>query len=111
MVACGFTLAALGILFWVIRFKWKDKLLNRNFLILTAICAPLGFIAVEAGWIVTEVGRQPWIIYNILKTIDSVTPVPGQVIHFSIFTIIYSILSLVAVWLMGRQIKVLHEEE
>jgi cytochrome d ubiquinol oxidase subunit I len=107
MVACGFALAGLGILFWIIRFKWKDKLLDNKFLTLIAIFTPLGFIAVEAGWIVTEVGRQPWIIYNILKTVDSVTPVPGQIFHFSIFTIIYSILSIVAIWLMSRQIKAL----
>jgi len=110
MVACGFTLAALGILFWVIWFKWKDKLLDKKFLIITAICTPLGFIAVEAGWIVTEVGRQPWVIYNILKTVDSVTPVPGQIFHFLIFAIIYSILSVVAFWLMSRQIKVLDKD-
>ena len=110
MVACGFTLAALGILFWVMWFKWKDKLLDKKFLTITAICTPLGFIAVEAGWIVTEVGRQPWVIYNILKTVDSVTPVPGQVFHFLVFAIIYSILSVVAFWLMSRQIKVLDKE-
>jgi cytochrome bd ubiquinol oxidase subunit I len=110
MVACGFTLAALGILFWVIWFKWKDKLLDKKFLIITAICTPLGFIAVEAGWIVTEVGRQPWVIYNILKTVDSVTPVPGQIFHFLVFAIIYSILSVVAFWLMSRQIKVLDKD-
>jgi cytochrome d ubiquinol oxidase subunit I len=110
MVACGFILAALGILFWILRFKWKDKVLSKRFLMITAICTPLGFIAVEAGWIVTEVGRQPWIIYNILKTVNSVTPVPGQVFHFSAFMVIYAILSIVAYWLMGRQIKVLDKE-
>ncbi len=110
MVACGFALAALGILFWVIWFKWKDKLFDNKFLIITAICTPLGFIAVEAGWIVTEVGRQPWVIYNILKTVDSVTPVPGQIFHFLVFAIIYSLLSIVAFWLMSRQIKVLDKE-
>ena len=111
MVACGFILAALSILFWIFRIKWKDKLLDNKFLINAAVCAPLGFIAIEAGWIVTEVGRQPWVIYNILKTVDSVTPVPGQVFHLSAFFVIYSILSIVAVWLMRRQIKVLDREE
>jgi cytochrome bd ubiquinol oxidase subunit I len=110
MVGCGFILAALGVLFWIFRLKFKEKLLSRKFLIAAALCTPLGFIAVEAGWIVTEVGRQPWIIYNILRTVDSVTPVPGQIFHFSIFTIIYFMLSIVAIWLMGRQIIVLDKE-
>lgn len=110
MVACGFILAALGVVFWIFRLKWEEKLNSRKFLIITALCGPLGFIAVEAGWIVTEVGRQPWIIYEIMKTIDAVTPVPGQIFHLAIFTIIYMILSVVAVWLMKRQIRVLDEE-
>jgi cytochrome d ubiquinol oxidase subunit I len=110
MVACGFILAALAIIFWLIKIKWKDKLTSSNFLTICVLCTPLGFVAVEAGWTVTELGRQPWTIYNILRTTEAVTPVPGQVFHFSIFTIIYIILSIVAVWLMSRQIKVLNKE-
>lgn len=108
MVGCGTLLALVGVLFWIIRFKWKDKLLNPKFLKLVMICTPLGFIAVEAGWIVTEVGRQPWIIYGIMKTVDSVTPVPGQIIHFALFTTVYCLLSAMAVWIMSRQIKTLN---
>ncbi len=55
-------------------------------------CAtPMGFIAVEAGWTVTEVGRQPWIIYGIMKTADAVTPMPGIIYSFYLFTAIYII--------------------
>ncbi len=111
MVACGFFLALVGLIFWVIRIRWKDQLLNTKFLILAAICAPLGFLAVEAGWIVTEVGRQPWVIYNILKTSEAVTPVPGQIFHLATFSFVYLILTFLAVWLMRRQIKALDESE
>ncbi len=107
MVGIGTILALIGVLFWAIRFKWKDRLLNNKFLAAVALCTPLGFIAVEAGWIVTEVGRQPWIIYGIMKTADAVTPAPFQVYHFILFTVVYCVLALVAVWLMGRQIKAL----
>jgi cytochrome bd ubiquinol oxidase subunit I len=107
MVGCGTILALIGILFWVFRFKWKTLLTHKNFLRLIAIGTPLGFIAVEAGWIVTEVGRQPWIIYNILKTADSVTPMLGQIFHLISFVVIYFILSIVTIWLMRRQIKAL----
>ena len=44
--------------------------------------APLGFIAIEAGWTVTEVGRQPWVVYGVLRTADAVTPMPGLVVPF-----------------------------
>ncbi len=109
MVALGTFLAALGILFWIIWFKKKEWLLHPRFLKIAAVGTPLGFIAVEAGWMVTEVGRQPWIIYKILTTAESVTPVPGQIFHLLIFTISYLILSYVAIWLMRRQIKALDE--
>jgi cytochrome bd ubiquinol oxidase subunit I len=111
MVAFGFFLAAVGIIFWLLKWKWKEYLFNKIFLYLVAISTPLGFLAVEAGWTVTEVGRQPWIIYNIMKTADSVTPVPGQIFHLSVFVIIYLILSVVAFRLMRRQIKVLNDSQ
>ncbi len=104
MVGMGTILALVGVLFWVIWFKWRDKLTDSRFLLLAAACTPLGFLAVEAGWIVTEVGRQPWIIYGIMKTADAVTPVPFQVYHLIIFTLVYLMLSVTAVWLMRRQI-------
>ncbi len=109
MVGLGTILALIGVLFWVFRFKWKNLLTDNKFLRLVAVSTPFGFIAVEAGWIVTEVGRQPWIIYNILKTADSVTPMPGQIYHLLTFTIIYSLLSIVTIWLMRRQINSLNE--
>ena len=111
MVACGFFLAAAGIIFWLLKWKWKEYLFHKRFLYLAAVCTPLGFLAVEAGWTVTETGRQPWIIYNIMKTADSVTPVPGQIFHLSVFLLIYLILTVVAVWLMKRQIKALNDSQ
>ena len=111
MVGCGTILALAGILFWLIRYKWKKELLNKKFLTFVALIGPLGFVAVEAGWIVTEVGRQPWIIYNIMKTAQAVSPVPGQIFHFTLFAISYLVLCFAAYWLMKRQIIKLDEEE
>jgi cytochrome d ubiquinol oxidase subunit I len=72
------------------------------------IITPVGFIAVEAGWIVTEVGRQPWIIYGIMRTSESVTPMPGIQYTYYLVTFLYVFLSLVVFWLMRRQIEALH---
>jgi len=47
---------------------------------------PLGFLAIETGWVVTEVVRQPWIIYVVMRTREAVTPMPGLVVPFVIFT-------------------------
>jgi cytochrome d ubiquinol oxidase subunit I len=53
---------------------------------------------------VTEVGRQPWIIYGVLRTKDAVTPMPGLVVPFLTFTILYLGLSAVVVFLMKRMV-------
>ncbi len=111
MVGIGTLLALVGVLFWIFRFKWRNALTNSKFLKLVAICTPLGFIAVEAGWIVTEVGRQPWIIYGIMKTSEAVTPVPYQQIHLFLFSLVYLVLSVVTFWLMKRQIQALDDDK
>ena len=64
----------------------------------------MGFIAIEAGWTVTEVGRQPWIIYGVLRTADAVTPMPGLVVPFILFTLLYCFLGVIVAWLLYRQI-------
>jgi cytochrome d ubiquinol oxidase subunit I len=64
----------------------------------------MGFIAVEAGWTVTEVGRQPWIIYGVLRTADAVTPMPGLIVPFLLFTLLYCFLGVIVAWLLYRQI-------
>jgi hypothetical protein len=87
----------------------KRKIFSTGFLKLVAIATPLGFIAVEAGWFVTEVGRQPWIIYGIMRTSEAVTPMPGQIVHLLSFVLFILYLLVVAIWLMRRQIRVLHE--
>ncbi|AHG88105.1 cytochrome bd ubiquinol oxidase subunit I [Gemmatirosa kalamazoonensis] len=73
-------------------------------LLALGITAPAGFVAIEAGWVVTEVGRQPWIVQGVLRTADAVTPMPGLVVPFAGFTLLYVLLAAVVVWLLRRQI-------
>lgn len=104
MVGIGVFLMVLAVLYFVSLKKksWYDK---QWFLRLFVIAIPLGFVAVEAGWTVTEVGRQPWIIYNVMRTADAVTPMPGIVYSFYLFTAIYISLSAVVIFLLRRQIQ------
>ncbi len=108
MVFMGMLMMGAGILFLIFKFRWKENLDKRWWLKTLVLLTPAGFIAVEAGWIVTEVGRQPWIIYGIMKTRDTVTPMPG--IQFSLYTItlIYILLTFLVFWLMRRQILAIH---
>jgi cytochrome d ubiquinol oxidase subunit I len=101
MVAIGSGLALLGLLyFWGLR----RRTFPRWLLWAVVAAAPLGMVAIEAGWVVTEVGRQPWIIYGIVRTKDAVTPVPGMVYHFYLFVALYLALAAATVWLLRRQI-------
>ena len=105
MVACGFFLAFVSVLYLIFSIKWRHVLMKKWWLILIAFTTPLGFLAVEAGWTVTETGRQPWIIYGIMRTKDAVSPMPGLHYSFYVITIVYVLLSFIIVWLMKRQIK------
>ncbi|WP_203257025.1 cytochrome ubiquinol oxidase subunit I [Hyunsoonleella ulvae] len=107
MVGIGTLLMAVGILFFI-SLKRKSWWQNNKFWLLFIVLAPMGFIALEAGWVVTEVGRQPWIIHNIMRTKDAVTPMPGMVFSFYMYVILYSILAIAVTWLMARQIKSLN---
>jgi cytochrome d ubiquinol oxidase subunit I len=86
------------------KFRHRDVAANRRMLQAIALAAPMGFIAIEAGWVVTEVGRQPWIIHGVLRTADAVTPMPGLIIPFLGFTLLYCFLGVIVVWLLYRQI-------
>ena len=99
MVGAGFTLLAL--MAWAGWLVWKkvDPARHRLFLTLATFAGPLGLLAVEAGWCVTEVGRQPWIIRGVLLVSEAVTPMPG---------LVYSLLTCVAVYaFLGSVVAVL----
>lgn len=70
-----------------------------------AIVAPFGFICIEAGWMVTEIGRQPWVVQGILRTSDAVTPMPGLVVPFTLFTLLYLLLGAIVVALIRSQVR------
>lgn len=109
MVGCGMVLALAGLLYLIFSTKWRHVLMKKWWLRFIAFTTPLGFIAVEAGWTVTEVGRQPWIIYGVMRTKDAVSPMPGLQYSFYVITLVYVLLSLILVWLMRRQIRTVHE--
>ncbi|HUR11367.1 MAG TPA: cytochrome ubiquinol oxidase subunit I [Flavitalea sp.] len=109
MVACGTLLALTSILYLLFSWRNRNLLIKKWWLRLLAIMTPVGFIAVEAGWTVTETGRQPWIIYGIMRTKDALSPMPGLRYSFYVITAVYILLSFIIVWLMRRQIKTIHE--
>lgn len=76
MVGLGFAMIAVAAWFWWVRWRRPGSLADRRGMLRTIlIAAPAGFLALEAGWLVTEVGRQPWIIYEVMRTELGVTPI------------------------------------
>jgi cytochrome d ubiquinol oxidase subunit I len=104
MVALGTYLALLGL--WAMWLGWRRVELarQRRFLQAVVLGTPMGFAAIEAGWVVTEVGRQPWVVYGVVKTADAVTPMPGLIVPFVTMTLLYVFLGVIVVWLLYHQI-------
>jgi cytochrome d ubiquinol oxidase subunit I len=105
MVGLGSALFVLAVMYLIALVKKRSWLGTRWILKLFVAAIPAGFIAIEAGWVVTEVGRQPWIINGYLRTADAVTPMPGIAWSFYLFTAVYISLSIAVVFLLYRQIK------
>ncbi len=110
MIMLGSILAVVGATYFFLLIKKRATLFKPWFLKLLVLLTPTGFLAIEAGWVVTEVGRQPWIIYGIMKTKDSLTPMPGLFYPFVGVTILYLFLSFVVTWLLYRQILKIERE-
>jgi cytochrome bd ubiquinol oxidase subunit I len=126
MVASGFFALLVGWLFWLIYFlprrpvgrsqdavryrSEQDHLLRRRRAIPDGrwmlwgilLSGPLSFLAIELGWMVTELGRQPWVIYGYLRTADAVTTAPWLNISFLVFTFIYIILAIALTYFLLR---------
>jgi cytochrome d ubiquinol oxidase subunit I len=77
MVAIGMLLALVVVVFWLARRRGHDLLANRWFLRFCVIAGPLAVVALELGWVATEVGRQPWTVWQVLRTTDAASMSSG----------------------------------
>ena len=105
MVGLGF--AMLGIGLWSLVARWRRRLYDWTLLHRAAVVmGPAGFVAVIAGWITTEVGRQPFTVYNVLRTADSVSPLAAPAVGASLiaFVIVYFIVFGFGTWYILRLI-------
>lgn len=99
MVGCGMILMLVGLWFWYVRWRGGGQP-GKWLLRALVLVSPLGIIALEAGWMVTELGRQPWIIYERMRTSQAVTDVPEVPVSFFTFTALYLILGFILVFLL-----------
>ncbi len=106
MVGLGLLMLALVASGWILRFA--GRLFNSDwYLHLLTWCGPVGFLAVLAGWTTTEVGRQPWTVYGVLRTANSVTPsLSGSDVLISLlgYALVYLIVYPVGIWFMAQAV-------
>lgn len=104
MIALGFYFGLMMIIGWFIRNRLTEFPL---YLKLMLYSIPLPYIASEAGWVLAEVGRQPWIVYGLMKTSDAYSPVAGSqvFISFLAFIIVYGLLGALCFYLIAKNAK------
>lgn len=103
MLAIGFLLFAVAATGLVLRLR--GALYSRTwFLRLCVACSPLGLVAVLAGWIATEVGRQPWVVHGLMTTAEAATPLPAATVAFSLalYLLLYAVLLPVFLFFSAR---------
>jgi cytochrome bd ubiquinol oxidase subunit I len=98
MVACGFALLFAGVWFWFVR--WRRRETGRLLLLVLLTASPLGFLALQAGWVVSEVGRQPWVIYGVMRTAAGVTSRPEVPTSLFGFSALYLALGIALIALL-----------
>lgn len=107
MAGIGTLMGLVTFAYWFARWRRPGWLAGRRLLWIIAIFGPLSFAAVEAGWTVTEVGRQPWIIYGLRRTSESLTTSSLVGLMFVLFTLLYIGLAVVTVVALRSELALL----
>ena len=107
MVGLGFLFAILFGIFLTLALK--NRIGNRKWLYyLSILCIPLAYIATQAGWIVVEVGRQPWVIQDLLPTVAAISHINASsvIVTFILFALLFTALLIAELSIMFKQIKI-----
>src|SRR4051794_9045780 len=102
MVSIGTGLALLGVLFFVTWLRKRRLPRSPWFYRAILVAGPLAYVALIAGWITTEVGRQPWIVYKVMRTTQAVTSADGLEVGYAVLVAVYVSLAAGVFWLLRR---------
>jgi cytochrome d ubiquinol oxidase subunit I len=102
MVGIGTMLALLGVIYVLVR--WRRRRLPNSpwFYRAVAAAGPLSVVALIAGWTVTEVGRQPWVVYRVMRTSQAVTGASGVPVGYATLALVYLGLVIAVAWILRR---------
>lgn len=110
MVGIGSAMIALGVWFGFVWWRKRDIPKTPWFLRVVAVSGVAAIVAMEAGWIVTEVGRQPWIVQGVMRTEDAVSGADGIWLTFSLSLVLYAALGTATVLILRRMARRWREE-
>jgi cytochrome bd ubiquinol oxidase subunit I len=96
---------------WTRRSRGRESAISPALLLALVACAPLGFLALESGWVVTEAGRQPWVIYRVMRTADAVTHVDAVGTSLTLFAGLYAGLLVILVFFLRQLARARHQDE
>jgi cytochrome d ubiquinol oxidase subunit I len=102
MVAIGVLLAVLAAIYLVVRVRRRPMPESRWFYRAIVAAGPLSLVAVIAGWVVTEVGRQPWVVYRVMRTSDAVTGAGGIPVGYVTLVLVYAGVAVAVAWILRR---------
>jgi cytochrome bd ubiquinol oxidase subunit I len=102
MVGIGTLMALFGVALLIVWWRRRALPAGRWFLRSVAALGPLSVVALIAGWVTTEVGRQPWVVYRFMRTEDAVTGADGIPLGYAALVVIYAALAAATVWLLRR---------
>jgi cytochrome bd ubiquinol oxidase subunit I len=105
MVGAGVAMAGLAVLLIVVYIRRRQLPTGRRWLWAIVVASPLGLVAMEAGWLLTEWGRQPWVVRGHLRTAEALTPFRPLGPPFVTFTAVYLLLGGIVAYLLYRQVR------
>ena len=111
MVGIGTLLAALAAFYLAVRVRSKRLPRSIWFYRAVVVAGPLSLVALIAGWVTTEVGRQPWIVYGVMRTTDAVTSAGGVPVGYGTLALVYAGLGLAVAWVLRRMSRIPLEEQ
>ena len=106
MVGIGTLLAALGVLTLLVRVRRRRLPTRRAYYAAVAAAGPLSVVALVAGWVTTEVGRQPWVVYGVMRTSDAVTGAGVIPISYAVLWALYLAVGAGTMWILRRLARV-----
>ncbi len=105
MVAIGSLLALLAVVYLVYRARRGRLPESAWFYRAVAVAGPLSVVALLCGWVTTEVGRQPWVVYGVMLTSDAVTGAAGIPVGYATLAVVYLALAVAVAWMLRRQAR------